>query len=191
MTKLFWIDLEMTGLDVEKEVIIEAAVVITDLDFKTLANYHAVLKQDQKYLDGMDEWNRTHHGESGLTAAVATGKDPAKVEEDLIRLADRYYPGERPVLAGNSIGQDRLFINRHMKKFAERLHYRMLDVTSWKIIMGEKMKIKYQKKNTHRAIDDINESIEELKFYLSHFQAPPPSATTPPGLGSAPAPGSP
>ena len=165
----------MTGLDVEKEVIIEAAVVITDLDFNSLGTYHAIVKQDQKYLDSMDEWNKSHHGESGLTASVPQGKDPAKVEEELIRLVDRFYPGERPVLAGNSIGQDRLFINKYFKKFAERLHYRMLDVTSWKIVMGEKLKIKYDKKNSHRALDDINESIAELKFYLSCFKAPEPS----------------
>ena len=178
MTKLFWIDLEMTGLDVEKEAIIEVAGIITDLDFKTLATYHAVVKQDQKYLDAMDDWNKTHHGESGLTTAVATGKDPSEVETDLIKLIDRHYPGERPVLAGNSIGQDRLFINKHMKKFADRLHYRMLDVTSWKIIMIDKLKIKYEKKNTHRALDDVNESIEELKFYLSHIRLPIPGDST-------------
>src|SRR3984957_197179 len=164
--------MEMTGLDVEKEVIIEVAAVVTDFEFNALATYHAIVKQDQKYLDAMDDWNKSHHGESGLTAAVPSGVNPEKAEEELLRLVDRYYPGERPVLAGNSIGQDRLFINKYFKKFAERLHYRMLDVTSWKIVMNDKLKKKYDKKNTHRALDDTTESIAELKFSLSHFQAP-------------------
>jgi oligoribonuclease len=170
MTKLFWIDMEMTGLDVEKEVVIETAVIITDMDLNILATYHAVVKQEQKYLDAMDEWNTTHHKASGLTALVPQGKDPETIEKDFIALVDKYFPGERPVLAGNSIGQDRLFINKYFKKFASRLHYRMLDVTSWKIIMNEKFKIKYEKKNPHRALDDIHESISEMNFYLGHFQ---------------------
>ncbi|MDZ4677774.1 MAG: oligoribonuclease, partial [Oligoflexia bacterium] len=109
MTKLFWIDLEMTGLDVEKEVVIEAAVIITDLEFKKLGEYHAVVKQDQKYLDAMDAWNKKHHTESGLVESIPSGKDPEVVENDLLKLLDNHFPGERAVLAGNSIGQDRLF----------------------------------------------------------------------------------
>lgn len=181
MNRLFWVDMEMTGLDVEKEVVIEVAAIITDMDFKTLDTYHAVIKQDDNYLKNMDEWNTTHHGASGLTALVPNGTEPIKVEQELIRLVDRFYPGERPVLAGNSIGQDRLFINKYFPQFAARLHYRMLDVTSWKIVMNEKMKIKYDKKTPHRALDDIQESIAELKFYLSHF-SPPVATGTPPKI---------
>jgi oligoribonuclease len=166
--KLFWIDLEMTGLDIDKEVIIEAAIIITDLDLKPLTTYHAIVKQDQSYLDKMDKWNTTHHGASGLTASVPNGKDLALVEEDLIKLVDKYFPGERAVMAGNSISQDRLFINKYFKKLSERLHYRTVDVTSWKIIFNEKNNIKYDKKNTHRALDDVMESISELQFYLNY-----------------------
>ena len=166
--------MEMTGLDVEKEVPIEIAAIITDLDFKEGETFHAIIKQPQPYLNAMDEWNTKHHGESGLTKAVATGVDPAKVEADLIAYIDRNFTSsdskERPVLAGNSIGQDRLFIDRHMPRLAARLHYRMLDVTSWKIMMNERYKIKYEKKNSHRAIDDIRESIGELAFYLSRIE---------------------
>ena len=148
--------------------IIEAAVVITDLDLKPLTTYHAIVKQDQNYLDKMDAWNTTHHGNSGLTASVPNGRDAQLVEEDLIKLVNQYFPGERAVMAGNSISQDRLFINKYFKKLSERLHYRTVDVTSWKIIFNEKFKLKYDKKNTHRALDDVMESISELQFYLNY-----------------------
>ena len=171
--KLFWIDLEMTGLDVEKEVIIEVAGIVTDMDLKPLTTYHSIVKQPQNFLDHMDEWNTAHHGASGLTAAVPNGRDPDLVEKDLIALLDEHFPSERAILAGNSISQDRLFITKYFKKFNERLHYRNVDVTSWKIVLNEKFKIKYYKKNTHRALDDVSESIAELQFYLSHFTSNP------------------
>ncbi len=160
----------MTGLDVEKEVIIEVAVIITDLSFNKIAEYHSIVKQDQKYLDSMDSWNKKHHTESGLVAAIPNGKSPEDVENDLLKLLDEHFPKERAVIAGNSIGQDRLFINKYFKRFAARIHYRNVDVTSWKVIMMNKFDVKFEKKNTHRALDDIQESIGELQFYLSHFQ---------------------
>ena len=76
---------------------------------------------------------------------------------------------DKPILAGNSIGQDRLFLNKYMHRFADHLHYRMLDVSSWKIVFNHKYGVKYGKTNSHRALDDIKESIEEMKFYLRHF----------------------
>jgi oligoribonuclease len=170
LQRLFWLDMEMTGLDVSKEVVIEVAAVITDLNFETLYEYHAVVRQPQHYLDQMDEWNTKHHGASGLTAQVPNGRAPAEVEEDLLRICDIYFASERPVLAGNSIGQDRLFIDAQFKRFAARLHYRMLDVTSWKILMADKYKIVHKKQNSHRAVDDIHESISELKTYLQYIR---------------------
>ncbi len=167
MERLLWIDLEMTGLDVSKEVIIEAAAVITNLRFDTIDTYHAVLKQPQSYLDSMDDWNKTHHKNSGLLGLVPTGKEPEQVEKDFLGILDRHFANERAVIAGNSIAQDRLFIDKYFKTFASRLHYRMLDVTSWKLIMKELYKKEYKKRNAHRAVDDIHESINELKFYLS------------------------
>jgi len=169
---LFWIDLEMTDLDVEKEVIIEVAAIITDLNFNILDTYHSVVKQDAKYIDNMDEWNTKHHGASGLTKEIPWGKEPAIVEEDLIKVLDQYFKTERAILAGNSISQDRLFIDKYFKKFASRLHYRMLDVTSWKIMMNSKFNLKHDKKNTHRALDDIKESISEMQYYLSFVKTP-------------------
>jgi oligoribonuclease len=170
MDKLLWIDLEMTGLDVKKEVIIEAAAVITDLEFNALDQYHAIVKQDQSYLDSMDQWNTQHHGDSGLSAAVPNGVDPEVVEQQLIELVEKHFNKDKPVLAGNSIHQDKLFIDKHFKKLASRLHYRMLDVSSFKVIFNHKYKKSFSKKGCHRAVDDILESIEELKYYLGFIQ---------------------
>ncbi|MDZ4662595.1 MAG: oligoribonuclease [Pseudomonadota bacterium] len=170
MAKLLWVDLEMSGLDVEKEVIIECAVVVTDMEFTALDTFHAVIKQPKKYLEGMDDWNKKHHKESGLIDQVPKGTDPERVEDELCHLLDKHFSNERAIIAGNSIAQDRLFINRHFKKFSSRLHYRMLDVSSWKIIFKEKYNISYEKKNAHRALDDIQESINELKHYLKFLR---------------------
>jgi oligoribonuclease len=172
--KLFWIDLEMTGLDVQKEVVIECAAIITDYDFNVLDTYETVVNQPNIYIDRMDDWNKEHHSASGLIAKVPFGKTPDQVEEDLLNLLKRHWPAiekkeDKPILAGNSIGQDRLFLDKYFSHFSKELHYRMLDVSSWKIIFNHKYGIKHQKANAHRALDDIKESIEELKFYLRHF----------------------
>lgn len=172
--KLFWIDLEMTGLDVEKEVVIECAVIITDMNFNVLDTYEAVVNQPKTFLDRMDDWNKNHHSKSGLLAKIPFGKTPDQVLEDLLNIVKKHWPKiekkeDKPILAGNSIGQDRAFLNKYFKDFSDVLHYRMLDVSSWKIIFNNKYNLKYEKKNNHRALDDIKESIEELKYYLHHF----------------------
>lgn len=168
--KLLWIDLEMTGLNVEKEVVIEVAALISDLQLKPIEQYHAIVKQPQRYLEAMDEWNKKHHGESGLTQLVPTGKSPEQVEDDLLKLIETHFKDERPMLAGNSIAQDRLFIDKYFVRFAQKLHYRMLDVSSWKIVFNNFYNLKYEKKNTHRAVEDILESMAELKFYLGYIK---------------------
>lgn len=171
MTKLLWIDLEMTGLEVRRERIIEVACIVTDFEFNELGSYESVVKQDQQFLDDMDDWNKRTHGESSLIAKIPNGKDPATVEMDLINIVDTHFAeGEKPIIAGNSISQDRLFIEEYMKTFASLLHYRMLDVTSWKVVMSDRYNIKYKKKNAHRALDDIRESIGELKHYLQYIK---------------------
>src|SRR5690349_3266601 len=104
MDRLLWLDMEMTGLDVRKEVVIEVACVVTDFDFKSYHEYHAIVRQPQRYLDAMDDWNREHHKASGLTDLIPTGRDPQVVEEDLVRICDNHFEKEKPVLAGNSIG---------------------------------------------------------------------------------------
>jgi oligoribonuclease len=171
MNKMLWIDMEMTGLDVEKEVPIEIAAIVCDLGFKELEVFQAIIQQPQEFLDRMDQWNREHHGASGLTAAVPNGKPPALVENELIELVNRHFQGEPAILCGNSIAQDRLFINHHFPNLSQKLHYRMLDVTAWKVVFQNLLSIKFDKRNTHRAIDDIRESIAELRHYLSFIQS--------------------
>lgn len=175
MAKLLWLDMEMTGLDVEKEVIIEVAAIVTDYDFNVLDQYEAVVNQPQTYIDRMDDWNREHHTSSGLVAKIPRGRTPELVEEELLNLVNKHWPKivkkeDKVILAGNSIAQDRLFIDKYFKKLSSKLHYRVLDVSSWKVIFNNKFNTRYEKKNAHRALEDIKESVAELKFYLSHMK---------------------
>jgi oligoribonuclease len=167
VTKLLWLDMEMTGLEVEKEVPIEVAAIVTDWNFHDLGQYHAIIRQPQHYLDHMDDWNKKHHGESGLTAQIPNGRDPGLVDQQLADLVTTHFGGERAILAGNSINQDRLFIHKYLPRFESKLHYRMLDVTAWKIVFNGLLHQKFDKNGAHRAVDDIRESIAEFKFYLS------------------------
>ncbi len=159
--------MEMTGLDVEKEVIIEVAAIVTDFNFKELDTFETVVKQPQKYLDNMDAWNKEHHKKSGLTAKVPNGMEPDQVEAKLVDLVKKHFPDpkHRPVLAGNSIMQDRLFIDRYMKDLASRLHYRMVDVSSWKVIINNKYKFVYKKRTSIAPLKISAKSIQELRAY--------------------------
>lgn len=170
MANILWLDMEMTGLEVENERIIEVAAIVTDWNFETLATYEAVVQQPQEFIDRMDDWNKTHHGASGLIAKIPNGKSILAVEDELLDLLSKHFT-EPILLAGNSIGQDRLFINSYMPALAAKLHYRMLDVTSWKLVFQNKYKLHHAKKGSHRALSDIEESISELKYYLSHISA--------------------
>lgn len=165
--KFLWLDMEMTGLDVSKEVPIEVAAIATDSAFNELGLYHAVFKQPKPYLDAMDEWNQRQHRETGLIDLVPGGKDPALVDAELAAFVKQHFGAERAVLSGNSIPQDRLFIRKYMPETEATLHYRMVDVTSFKVIFNELYHQKFKKKDAHRALDDIRESIGELKYYLS------------------------
>tara|TARA_B100001248_G_C27399360_1_gene468685 strand:+ start:955 stop:1476 length:522 start_codon:yes stop_codon:yes gene_type:complete len=171
--KLLWLDMEMTGLDVNKERIIEVAAIVTDEKWQELDSYHSIVYQDQKFLDAMDDWNQKQHGASGLKAAVKEGKKEDLVEEELLQwIAKHWKSKEMPMLAGNSIHQDRKFIHAYWHKLEERLHYRMLDVSSYKIVIELIHGIKFKKQDAHRALDDIRESIAELKFYLQYLKIP-------------------
>jgi oligoribonuclease len=178
MEKLLWIDCEMSGLDVQKEVIIELAAIVTDMKLKPIDTYEAVVNQPKSYIDNMDDWNKKHHTDSGLIAKIPFGKTPSQVEEDMLDFLKKHWPRSvKPekkedlvVLCGNSVAQDRLFMEKSFKVLSSRLHYRQLDVTSWKIIFNEMYGRKYNKKNSHRALEDIKESIEELKFYLEFIR---------------------
>lgn len=170
-----WIDMEMSGLDVSKCRILEVAAIVTDSTFTPKESYHAVVYQPPEVLAAMDAWCTENHAKSGLTAAVAKGAPEPQVEQQLLQLIDHRWPAnERPILAGNSIGQDRKFIDAYMPTLSSRLHYRMLDVSSFKIVFNDLFGIRYEKRGSHRALDDILESIDELKLYLSHVKAPAP-----------------
>jgi oligoribonuclease len=173
MKHFFWVDLEMTGLDESKDSILEVAAVVTDLELTPVREFHRVVYQPASVLEGMNDWCKKTHGESGLTAAVPTGTPLATVEKELLTLVDEFFPAkERVVLCGNSVGNDKRFIDRHLPLFAKRLHYRLIDVSSFKEIFREKYRVGFQKANAHRAVDDIHESIRELKHYLGFVKVP-------------------
>ena len=166
---LVWIDLEMSGLDPDTCRVLEIATVVTDGDLSVLGEGpDLVIHQPAEVLDAMDDWNTKHHADSGLTQAVRESRISLEAAErqTLDFLSHHCAPGKSP-LCGNSIGQDRLFINKYMKDLAEYVHYRSIDVTSIKELSRRwypKMEPP-AKKESHRALDDILESIEELRFY--------------------------
>jgi oligoribonuclease len=170
---LLWIDLEMTGLDEKTDSILELAAVITTMDLKPLEELHRVVYQPDEVLKNMNDWCKKTHGESGLTAAVPKGTPLAQVEKDVVAMLGRHFAtSDRIVLAGNSVGNDRRFIDRYMPELAKRLHYRLVDVSSFKEVFRERYGIHVAKKDAHRAVDDIHESIRELETYLSYVQIP-------------------
>ncbi len=166
MDHILWIDLEMTGLDPETEVIIEVGAIITDaVKLEELDRYHCVVKQHKEYLDKMDKWNTKVHRASGLYDLIPSGKTVAEAEKGLIEFMEKYFKDQPAVIAGNSISQDRAFIKKYFTTLESKLHYRMLDATAWKLMI-EKEGIVFDKKNIHRALSDIEESVEEMRFYL-------------------------
>lgn len=161
----------MTGLDPEEHVIIEVAAEITDINFKTLAQYEAVIYQSDDVLARSNEWARDQHEKSGLTERVRTqGKPENDVIHELVGFIQGQFGDEPAVLAGNSIHNDRNFIKKWWPQVDELLHYRMLDVSAWKILMQAKYDVKFEKKEVHRAFDDIQASIAELQNYLEYFK---------------------
>ena len=169
-TKLLWVDLEMTGLDTEKDVIIEVAIEVTDFDFKTLASYEAVIHHSDEILENANEWAKAQHAASGLTERVRTeGRPERDVVHEMVGFIQAQFGDEHAVLAGNSIHNDRNFIKRWWPEVDELLHYRMLDVSALKILMQAKYDVKFEKKEVHRAFDDIQASIAELQHYLEFF----------------------
>ncbi len=170
--KLFWLDMEMTGLDPETCVIIEVAAVVTDLDLSVLASFEAVVHQPEEVLLAMDDWNQRTHAVSGLLDRIPAGESLEAAEEKLVLFAKQHFPGEKIILSGNSIGQDFRFIHTYMPNFAELLHYRVIDVSSFKEILRRKWGLEFKKRQVHRAIEDVHESIAELNYYLGFFFLP-------------------
>lgn len=174
-TKLLWVDLEMTGLDADKDVILEVAAEITDFDFKTLASYEAHIKHKRELVVGRMQqsnvwWSSVPANRDDFLAKLETGKSAQEVEQELIALIESHFGQEPAILAGNSIHNDRQFIKRWWPALDLKLHYRMLDVSAWKVLMQGKYDVNYEKKKAHRAFDDIQASIAELQFYLDWFR---------------------
>lgn len=171
---LIWIDLEMTGLDTENDCIIEIATIVTDAELNVLAEGpELAVFQPDEVLSGMDEWNTRQHGESGLVERVRNSRyDPSQAEaETLAFLRERVPAGASP-MCGNSICQDRRFMARLMPELEQYFHYRNLDVSTLKelakrwtpgLVEG------FSKQGSHRAMDDIRESIAELAYYRAKF----------------------
>lgn len=170
--KLLWIDLEMTGLDPIKDRILEVAAIATDMQLHQIATYEAVIKVPDALMKERMVGAFWDHNPTALTALQAqnkTGKPIEEVESELLNFINQYF-GKELYLAGNSIHQDRKFIEREMPQLNSRLHYRMLDVSAWKIYFENALRRKFVKPENHRALDDINGSIEELKWYLTFLK---------------------
>lgn len=170
-TKLLWIDLEMTGLDAQKDIILEVAVEITDFAFKPLASYEAHLLHSRetvlKKMASNPWWESYPANRQAFLDKLESGKKSREAESELVALVQAQFGDEPAILAGNSVHADRAFIERYWPELYKLLHYRMLDVTAWKVVMQGKYGAEYAKKETHRAFDDIHESIEELQHYLT------------------------
>jgi oligoribonuclease len=183
---LVWLDMEMTGLDAERERIIEVATILTDGQLTEIAvGPELVIHQSDEILAAMDDWNKKHHGGSGLVDRVkASTITDADAEAQTIAFINKHCSAkDRPVLAGNSIHQDRRFIRRYMPALEKRLHYRMVDVSTIKELgrrwFPQAIAKVPQKKDTHRALDDIRESIDELRYYKKYLFIEQPVGPTP------------
>ncbi len=169
--RLVWMDLEMSGLDPETNRILEAAILVTDGQLEIIAEGpELVIHQPDALLDGMDEWNTKHHGQSGLTARVrASTVTEADAQAQLVAFVAAHVPARGAPLAGTSIHQDRVFVQRYLPALAAHLHYRNVDVSTVKELVRRWYPQAYEarptKKGTHRALDDIRESVEELRYY--------------------------
>ncbi len=172
--KLLWIDLEMTGLSPIDDRIMEVGVIATDWDFREFATYEAVQRVNpdlmKKRMTG-EFWETYPDVRDALQAQNEQGRASAVIEQELLSFINENFPAEeRILLAGNSIHQDRRFIENEWPQLDVRLHYRMLDVSAWKVVMDGKYKKRFVKPEAHRAMEDIRGSIQELQYYLGKIR---------------------
>lgn len=171
---LIWVDMEMTGLSPEQDRIIEVAVVVTNSQLEFVAEGPVlVIHQADAVLDGMDNWNKATHGRSGLIEKVKQSiLTEAEAEQQLIEFLKKHVPSGKSPMCGNSICQDRRFMARYMPKLEAFFHYRNLDVSTLKELCKrwQPALVKgFEKRSAHTALADIQESIDELKYYREHF----------------------
>ena len=173
-THLVWIDMEMSGLDPDSDSVLEVALIVTDKDLNLVETGPVlVVHQRDEVLDAMDSWNKGTHGKSGLIDKVkASTLSEADVEAQMIEFMKRHVGERTSPMCGNSICQDRRFLARHMPKLEAYFHYRNLDVSTLKELAARwrpDLKDGFKKANSHTALADIQESIEELKYYRDNF----------------------
>jgi oligoribonuclease len=171
---LVWMDLEMTGLDPFRDQIIEIATIVTDSRLEILAKGPVIaIHQPEHVLAAMDDWNRRHHGDSGLLSRVrASEHDEQRAERETLAFLQRHVPAKKSPLCGNSICQDRRFLARCMPRLESYFHYRNLDVSSLKILAqrwAPQVAESFKKQSAHLALEDIKESIAELRHYREHL----------------------
>lgn len=171
---LIWIDLEMTGLDTQNDTIIEIATIITDSELNIVAEGPVfAIKTANVLLNGMDDWNKTQHGQSGLVDRIRRSTVTLEqAEAETIAFLSKYVESGRSPMCGNSICQDRRFLARQMPRLERFFHYRNLDVSSVKELAYRwrpDILASFEKKGSHLALDDIRDSIRELRHYREHF----------------------
>lgn len=183
--RVVWIDCEMTGLDVQRDVLVEIAVIVTDAELNPLDDgIDIVISATQQQLDGMDDFVRNMHESSGLTEEIkASTVTVREAEEQVLQYVKRFVPQARTApIAGNSIGTDKAFLQRYMPELTEHLHYRMIDVSTLKELCKRWYPRIYfgqpAKGMTHRALQDIEESIRELRYYRATALVEQPGPTT-------------
>lgn len=173
--KILWVDLEMTGLDPIEDRILEVAAIVTDWELHELAQYEAAVKVGPRLVERRMKipfWE-THADvrDALIKQNNEQGRSGRTIENELLAFIDEHFPADLPVLlAGNSIHQDRRFIINEWHRLDARLHYRMLDVSAWKLVFENKYHIKFAKPEVHRALDDIRGSMAELKYYLGKMK---------------------